>query len=69
MNLQNLQESICDTVSFLAGTLLRKRLWIRCFPLIFAKFLEHLFTEAEHLRATTSDSLTNFAKKASLGHP
>ena len=26
-------------------TFLRKRLWLRCFPLVFSKFEEHFFTE------------------------
>ena len=54
--LQNSKENSCDRVFFLnkvAGlgpaTLLKKRLWHRCFPMNFAKFLRTpCFTE--HLR-------------------
>ena len=51
---QNSQENICARVSFLiklqtSATLLKRRLWRRCFPVNFAKFLRTtLFTE--HLR-------------------
>ena len=52
---QNSQENTCARVSFfnkVAGlrpaTLLKKRLWHRCFPVNFAKFLTSFFTE--HLR-------------------
>ena len=45
---QNLQENICARVSFLA-TLLKKRLWHRCFPVNIAKFLRPPFL-TEHLR-------------------
>ena len=45
--LQNSQESTCTRVSFLiksrAATLLKKRLWQRCFPVNFAKFLSTPF--------------------------
>ena len=53
--LQNSQENPCVRVSFLIklqaplATLLKKRLWHRCFPVNFAKFLRTLFF-AEHLR-------------------
>ena len=50
---QNLQENTCARVSFLIklqaeatlqpATLLKKRLWHRCFPMNFAKFLRTLF--------------------------
>ena len=49
---QNSQENTCARVSFLIklrATLLKKRLWHRCFPLNFAKFLRTLFL-TEHLR-------------------
>ena len=53
--LQNSQENTCDRVSFfnkVAGlrpaTLLKKRLWHRCFPVNFAKFLRTPFL-TEHL--------------------
>ena len=49
---QDSQESISARVSFLnkvAGlmppTLLRKRLWYRCFPVNFVNFLKHLFSQ------------------------
>ena len=54
--LQSSQENACDRVSFLIittlviTTLLKKRLWHRCFPVNFVKFLrtpfyiEHLFS-------------------------
>ena len=38
---QNLQETTCARVSFLS--LLKERLWHRCFPVNFAKFLRTLF--------------------------
>ena len=44
------------------ATFLRKSRWFRFFPLIFAKFEEHFFTEAEHLRTTASEPLTNLHK-------
>ena len=44
---QNSQENSCTKVSFLiklqASTLLKKRLWDRCFPVNFAKFLRAAF--------------------------
>ena len=52
--LQNSQESTCARVSFLIklqalpASLLKKRLWRRCFPLNFAKFLRTSFFR-EHL--------------------
>ena len=52
---QNSQENTCVTVSFLiklqaeSATLLKKRLWYRCFPVDLAKFLGTLFL-TEHLR-------------------
>ena len=52
---QNLQENTCARASFLIkkglkpATLLKKRLWRRCFPVNFAKFLNSLFL-TEHLR-------------------
>ena len=52
---QNSEENTCARVSFLnkvAGsgpaTLLKKRIWCRCFPLNFAKFLKTSFL-TEHL--------------------
>ena len=39
---QNLQENTCTRVSFL---LLKKRLWYRCFPVNFAKFLRTPFLQ------------------------
>ena len=39
---QNSQENTCARVSFFA-TLLKKRLWHRCFPVNFAKFLRRSF--------------------------
>ena len=36
------------------ATLLKKRLWHRCFPVNFAKFSKYLFTE--HFRMTASES-------------
>ena len=51
---QNSQENTCARVSFLIklqeapATLLKKRLWHRCFPVNFAKFLRTAFF-AEHL--------------------
>ena len=48
---QNSQESTCASVSFLIilQALLKKRLWHRCFPVNFAKFLRTPLN-AEHLR-------------------
>ena len=52
---QNSQENTCVRVSFLIklqaapATLLKKRLWHRCFPVNFAKFLRTPFLK-EHLR-------------------
>ena len=44
---QNSQENSCTKVSFLIklqpSTLLKKRLWDRCFPVNFAKFLRAAF--------------------------
>ena len=51
---QNSQENTCVRVSFLIklqatpATLLKKRLWQRCFPVNFAKFLRTPFLK-EHL--------------------
>ena len=49
---QNLQENACDRIFFLnkvgdlrAATLLKKRLWHRCFPVNFAKFLKTPFLQ------------------------
>ena len=45
--LQNSQEKICVRVSFLslrATNLFKKRLWRRCFPLNFSKFLRTSFS-------------------------
>ena len=57
---QNSQKNTCARVSLLikcrsqSATLLKKRLWHRCFYVNFAKFLRtSLITE--HLRATASD--------------
>ena len=47
--LQNSQENTCARVSFFPATLLKRRLWHRCFPVIFAKFLRMPFL-TEHLR-------------------
>ena len=50
--LQNTQENTSARVSFLIqfpASLLQNRLWHRCFPVNFAKFLRTLFL-AEHLR-------------------
>ena len=48
---QNLQENTCGRVSFSIKlqALLKKRLWRRCFPVNFAKFLRITFL-IEHLR-------------------
>ena len=51
---QNSQENTCARFSFLIklqtpATLLKKRLWHRCFPVNFAKFLRTPFL-TEHLR-------------------
>ena len=51
---ENSQENTCARVSFLIklqrpATLLKKRLWHRCFPVNFAKFLRIPFL-TEHLR-------------------
>ena len=45
---QNSQENTCARVSFLIATLLKKRLWHRCFTVNFAKFLRASFLK-EHL--------------------
>ena len=45
---QNSQENTCARASFLE-TLLNKKLWHRCFPVNFAKFLRTPFL-TEHLR-------------------
>ena len=59
--LQNSQETpVSESLFFnkVAGfrpaTLLKKRLWHRCFPVNFAKFLRTPFF-TEHLRTTASD--------------
>ena len=46
---QNSQEKTCARVSFLITTLLKKKLWRRCFPVIFTKFLRTPFL-TKHLR-------------------
>ena len=50
---QNSQENTCSRVSFLIrpwpATLFKKRLWHRCFPVNFAKFLRAAFLK-ENLR-------------------
>ena len=57
---QNSQENTCARVSFLPAALLKKRLWHRCFPVIFVKFLktpfytEHLWTTASNFPKTVS---------------
>ena len=59
---QNSQENTSAKDSFLTklqalclrrATLLKKRLWHRCFPVNFAKFLRTTFL-TEHIRATAS---------------
>ena len=49
---------LCRSLFFnkVAATLLKKRLWHRCFPVSFAKFLITPFV-TEHLRATASLSI------------
>ena len=42
---QNLQENACTRASFLINTLVKKRLWHRCFPVNFAKFLRTPFLQ------------------------
>ena len=49
-NFAKIQENTCARASFLitlqvSATLLKKRLWHRCFPVNFAKFLRHLFSK------------------------
>ena len=54
---QNSQENTCGRVSFLGlrpATLLKKRLWHRCFPVNFAKFsrtffLQNLFISLDNI--------------------
>ena len=63
--LQNSQENTCAGVSFLIklqaskpATLLKKRLWRRCFPVNFVKFLRTAFlTENVRTTASKNDSL------------
>ena len=50
--LQNSQENTCARVSFLkklqplvCNFIKKKRLWHRCFPVNFAKFLKHVFLQ------------------------
>ena len=51
-------------ISLKAGTLLNKRLWRRCFPVNFAKFLGTTFF-VEHIQATAFGlSFTNPRKKS-----
>ena len=50
--LQNLQENICARVSFLKK-LLKKRLWHRCFPANFVKFLKNTFLHRTSLVAAS----------------
>ena len=50
--LQNSQENTCARVS---ATLVKKRLWHRCFPVNFEIFLKNTFF-TEHLWKTTSKS-------------
>ena len=61
--LENSKENVCARVSFLIKlqasglrpeTLLKKRLWHRCFSVNFAKFLKTSFLLTEHLRMTAS---------------
>ena len=66
---QNLQENTCARASFLiklrasgTGTGVSKRLWHRCFPVNFVKFLRTPFF-TEHLRWLL---LTNFVEKISF---
>ena len=66
---QNLQENTCARASFLiklrasgTGTGVSKRLWHRCFPVNFVKFLRTPFF-TEHLRWLL---LTNFVEKISV---
>ena len=54
---QNSQENTCARVSYLiklqtprAATLLKKRLWHRCFPVNFAKFLRTSFLQSTYGR-------------------
>ena len=68
---QNSQENTCARVSFLIklqawpATLLKKRLWHRCFPVNFAKFLrtpfftEHLWWLLLNMISTISSSITS----------
>ena len=52
---QNSQENTCARVSFL-------RLWHRCFPVNFVKFLRTPFL-TEHLWTTASDTLLSLYKQ------
>ena len=65
---QNSQENTCARVSFLIklqasqpATLLKKRLWHRCFPVNFAKFLRTTFF-IEHLWVTASGNIMSYNK-------
>ena len=42
---QNSQENTCARVSFLLNSLSKKRLWYRCFPMKFVKFLRTPFLQ------------------------
>ena len=64
---QNPQENVCDVCQSLfnkvaglrLGTLLKKRLWHRYFPVIFTKFLKNTFF-TEHSWTTASVLNVNF---------
>ena len=62
---QNSQENICARDSFLIelqttpATLLKKRLWHRCFPVNFAKLLRTPFPQTSIFRANISNFRVN----------
>ena len=68
---QNSQENTCARASYLIklkpATLLRKRLWHRCFPVNFAKFLRILFL-TQHLWWLLVGGITSGTKNGSNLH-
>ena len=67
---QNSLENTCHRASFLIKlqTLFKKRLWHRCFPVNFAKFLRTPFF-TEHLRWLLLKAVFSLLKKVFLQKP
>ena len=57
---QNSQENTCGRVSFLIKLQLKKRLWHRCFPVNFARFLRTPFLQNTSGRLLLKQVMLNY---------